>query len=243
MTSDTASIARQQLDVALGKTRIDMKDLSPTEFDQLLQSTLWDVNLKEIRGFKTLEETLSRSPGSFIYGARKNPTEYVSVNPQVSIVQNGEDVPFTLKSQVLWMSRGVISQTIHYKRFETGEETTDWQIQKTWGPDVYIRKIEESFLALRRTLEHPRAYESLYHVYFDYEKIVHEDRMEILNISLTKIQLSNFREYFREKYSTVARELIWEIRDKTSSTVDILRSQAASLESKVTELDRLCHSI
>lgn len=238
MTSDKAqSNARRELDLFFGERRVSLKRLKPKEFDSFLSRVLRDIDLRELRGFKPLEDQLShRRDHNSVNGM--DPTDDVSVPLRTQVVEKkSQRQPFGLNTHVVSAHRGVISQTLHYRRNESGEETTDWKVARSWKNGGYTFRLEGSILVLRRPSDHSRADENLFLVRYVAEKVPLEHRMEVASIEVIPVPISRFRMQFGSKYSSVAQDLIWELRSIASRTLDALRGKAEAFRPIVAKLD------
>ncbi len=250
MTSDKAdrSAARTQLDFSIGKSRTSLKGLRKSEFDELLREVLHELDLRELRGFKSLREfLLSRSPTNVLSGP-SNPLRVTAINTTLTL--QGLSIELlpgrcpTYESHVVEICRGDVWQEVTYRRHETGEETTDWSVASGWGPrNGYVMRVRCSTLVLRRPNDHTGAEENLFVVDYTLKKIPHKDEYELVQAAISPIPLDMFREYFRGNYSKVAQYMIWEARTLASRTLEELRSQARAFEPNVDRLKRIGDAI
>lgn len=238
MTSDKArvSVARRQMGFVLGEKRVSLKKLKPTEFDAFLGQVLRALDLREFRGFKSLVEHFSRG-SQHNPGDRRDPTDDITVSGRARLVGGAHRQPFDFKTHILQVSRGVLTQTAFYRRNESGEETTDYRKASSWSNGGYIFKLEESILVLRRPSDHSRADENLFVVRYVSEKVPFESRMEINLIEVVPVPISRFRAQFGSRYSSVAQDLIWELRSIADRTLDALRGKADAFRPIVAKLD------
>jgi hypothetical protein len=248
MTSDKAgsSRTRNQLDYALGKKRISLRGLKPKEFDDFLEAELSKINLRELQGFEPLEELISRRPGSVIYGShvRQDPSETVSVAPATKFeVASSVPPPFNLKTHVVWVSQGVLSQLVTWRRFESQEETTDWKVADNWKGGRYIQKMEEEILVLRCPADHSGADENIFIVWYVAEKVPHEDEMVVKVVRVKLVPISKFRKQFGKKYPSVAIELISRIAMLSSITLDALKNNVTVFQRSVVDIQRLSDAL
>jgi len=243
MTSDKVGSA-VALEYALGKKRVSIGELTPREFDDFLLTVLQNVDLRELRGFKPLKDLLSRRPGSFVCGQRQNPLETVEITASTRFqgVPPG-DGQFELTSQVVSVTRGAINQIVTYRRYESGEETTDWKIADTWKDGKGVRKVEENILVIRRPGNHTLADDNLFAVWYDFFKVPHENRMTIGQIKVLPVTLPKFREFFGDLYPRIAQNLIWELANLSRTTLETLQNQAVRYLAQVTNLERLADAV
>jgi hypothetical protein len=243
MTSDKASKpseARRNLDLILhaDKHPISLSDLTPEEFDALLRDTLVNTDLRELRGFKTMKDMMTRTPGSFVIGARQDPTETVKANEDTKV-----EGPLALTTHLVSVTRGAVSYTQTYRRYESNEETTVHAIAREWGHQAYVWRSDGTSLVLRRPNDHSRADENLFSVRCITQKVPHKDEMAVVSVVTEAIPLSRFREQFKEKYSRIACDVIWELASLSRATLRELESQAENFRRRVAEIDRLASAI
>ncbi len=246
MTSDTVSMsdARVQLNFALGKTRISLGALTAGEFDELLREILSGIDLRELRGFQPLGSLLSRSPGSWITGARQDPTEVVKVSLKVGVFFKGPvDKKCDLKTHFMSAHRGTVGTEITWKRYEVDQETTDREVAYSWGNSAYVHRVKESLLLIRRPNDHTKADDNLFRVTSFQQKVPHEDEMSVHQIEIEYIPLLNFRETFGNRYPSVTQYLIWELRDLSYRTAETLKGQMERFQQQLSILERLSGSI
>jgi len=246
MTSDKAdrSEARELLDYALGKKRVSLKELKPEEFDDLLRGTLYDVDLRELRGFKPLKEFLARnSGGNFVVGQVPNPSENVNCHVELAIRPTNQGAgSFTFQTHVVSVCRGVLSQDTIYRKYESGEETNDWKVAHNWShPGGYIKSIRQRVLVLRRPNDHTRADENLFELDYQIEKVPDKHEMQIVSLNVSFV--SNFRAHFGNKYASVGQYVIWQISSLSRSTLSALKSQVEYFDAQVGLLEKLSNSI
>jgi hypothetical protein len=243
MTSDKAnkpSEARKNLDLILhaDKHPISLSDLSAEEFDALIRDTLRETDLRELRGFKALKDALAKSPGSFAVGQRQDPRETVTVSPKAEIVG-----PLDFKSHIVQISRCLISVTSTFRRHESTEETTVYDVAREWGRSAYLWKDDFTFLVLRRPADHSRADDNLLILRSVAEKVPYKDEMEIVFVSSERVSVESFRQQFGEKHTRIAADMIWELASLSRATLRELESQAENFRRRVAEIDRLASAI
>jgi hypothetical protein len=246
MTLDAAAVPAEsdRLQYILGEHRVSLNDLTELEFQTLLKKVNSVVNLRELRGFRSLKETLSRSPGSFLFGSRQDPMEWVRVNPLAEIFQpTSEEHQFTLDTHVVKVSRGLLNQVVTYKRYESGEETTDWDVVRSWGQDCYVLKSFEDMLVVRRPRNHRGIDTNLFYVSYECVKVPHKDEMVIDIVRVKPVPVDNFRDFFGARYSRVARDMIWEFASWARQTSTDLKSRYEGFQNTVQFLDRVSESI
>ncbi len=230
------SVARKKLDFALGDARISLARLFFREFDDLLRGIFKELDLGELRGFKPLRDLLARHPGSFTVGQRMDPTENVKMGSSGEMKGYLEEDFSLHNTHVVRVCRGVLDQAITYRRHESGEETTSRVIAASWGRDAYIQKVEEVILVLRRN-------GALYNVRYSYEKIPHKDEMIIGFVEAKSLILENFRQFFGDRYPTVARDLIWELKSLANLTARELEGKAQWWQRSAIMLERISGAI
>lgn len=174
MTADKAnkSLARTNLDFVLGRARVSLGALLPEEFDEFLEWFFGEIELRSASGFTSLHSLLTRTPGSYAIGRRHDPAEHVTMKP-VIMLEGYLESDFSLSNtHVAKVCRGVLEQVVTYRRHESDEETTDWNVAQTWFRDGYTYRVDNTILVIRRTKE-------LYQVRYIYEKVPHKDEMSI----------------------------------------------------------------
>lgn len=247
MTSDkpSRSQASELLDYALGEKRVALKELSPQEFDQLLNHTLGEVDLRELRGFQRLEKLLERSPGSWVFGQRTNPLDVVRMSSDTKVQEvNPDDQPVNLKTHMVRVSRGSIEQHTFFRRHESGEVSDDRKVIENWGVNGgYPWRVGETILVLRRPNNHSTAHFNLFLVKYVYEKVLHQDQMSIATIEVVMVPVEMFRTIFAENYATVGVYLIWELKNLANQTLHDLEHQVGYFRRSVEKLERLSNSI
>lgn len=240
--------ARTKLDFALGKVTVSLSDLSDPEFEDLLDSTLDDVDLRELRGFTTLKDVLTIRPGSHTYG--RQPTygfdlEILSVGEDISFMVNGfeENIIIDWQTHILKMCRGWTKRETLYKRHETDEETDDYSVASSWGNSGYLFRGEGEILAIRRPRNHAPGGQCLLKIYFWFEKVQLKHEFIVVAVEVEKLTPGVFRQYFGDQSAHVAAELIWELRDAYRRTADTLKSQADHIQGKSVTLDQLSKAV
>lgn len=237
MTADKTdkSLAREHLDLALGEARVNLNDLLPAEFDALLQGVFRELDLREMRGFKSLKDLITRRPTS---GSRETwePTEFVKLKPFIELRGSMPESFDPHNTHVARVCRGLLRHSRTYRRFESHEETADREVVETWGHRAYVSKVEDVTLVLRRSGE-------LFEVRYIYEKVLHKDEMLIGFIEAKEIKLEAFREHFGLKYALIACDLIWELRALVHQTEEDLKWKATFFGRLTTKLERLGNAI
>lgn len=240
MTSDTTkainepSLAQIQLEFALGDKRVHLKDLTEQELAVFLTQKLLQVELRELRGFTPLTDALER-----------HGDVPISVGGEVEPLFVGfpADMTPTLRTQAIRVCRGVCSQTITYKRMESGEETSDYQVAKTWGMGAYITRGEERILVMLRPSTHARATDNLVVVDYGYTKVLHAYRFEIQTILATQLPPQKFSAFLGKAAPEIARDLMWEIRTIHARTLSDLAGQAEWMRKSLSKWERISDSI
>jgi len=234
------------LDFALGDARVNLGDLSDSEFDSLLEKVLDEVDLREIRGFNGLEDFLTIRPGSIVTGPGTTKThgldlEVLNMDKEASLVVQGFEEPsvIDLKTHVLRMCRGWARGSYAYKRLETEEQTDDFSVASTWGASGYLVGGEGEILAIRRPRNHARGGECLLTVHFCYQKVTLKHEYVISTVTVRKLTPDAFRQYFGDQSSRIAVELMWELRSAYRRTVEALKSQAKTIQRQGDFFERL----
>jgi hypothetical protein len=240
--------AQKQLDFAVGDARVSLGGLSDSEFISLLGGALGSVNLRELRGFKPLKDLLTMRPGSITYGRQKthgSDLETISVSKEASLEFNGSSLPSAIdwQTHVLSICRGWTERSFIFRRLETEDETNDYLVASSWGASGYLFAGEGEILAIRRPRNHARGEECLFTIRFKFEKISLRHEHVISAVSVRKITLHTFRDYFEDRSSRIATELIWELSAACSRTVDALKTQIKVMQDKSIQLNRLGEAI
>lgn len=244
MTSDVASEKRkkrgasqasQNLDIALGKTRISLGKLSTQELTQLIAHELHELDIRELRGFKSLRGILS-SRGD----------EPMGVGEEVVFLNRGYNPKYRLdlESQTLKVCRGLLTHSEVYRRYESSGETTDYETFQSWGRNGgYLDRGQQSVLLLRRLPKYSDEEEVLVDVTYDYAKVPHKNEHVIVHIVAEVVPASHFCKHFADKTPEVARDLFWELRDVYSRTVNELEGELGRIRTKTEARERLAGSI
>lgn len=246
MTSDMAdrSAARNNLDYILGGKRVSLGELNPEEFDEFLEHILTNLDLRELRGFKTLRKLIERQPGSFIYGRRQDPLETLEMSENVQFENHSwARANFDLETHVVAVCRGLLIQNIVYRQYESGEETADWKVATKWGNKKYPHRGDETTLCLHRPNNHRRADENLFEVSYQIEKVPQQDMMTVKKIVVHHLPLNAFRAHYGARYPSVARDLIWEVDSLIEQTHDDLKNKAEQFGRRRAELERIAKGI
>ena len=234
------TMARQQLDFALGQKRVKLSDLAPTEFDELLRTTLSDINLRELRGFKPLEQFLTFHTGT-------GPTSSLEMNnleidAGASIITDGLEA-VDRQTHVLSVSRGVQRYNATYRRFESGEETDDFAVACEWGRTCCLQHGDIERLVMRRPNDHTHGEENFCLLSYSFLKVPNRDLHRINVIRLEWLPVGKFRQHFGAKSAEVATSFIWELHDAHERTLSELKSRVESFDKAIEKLERLAGAI
>jgi len=236
------SVARQELDIALGEQRVPLSGLSVKEFDDLLRKTMYNVGLRELRGFRPLREFLryhTNNPSPYNSGDIQN----VELGPSPTLEVAGFDDAVDFDTHVLSVTRGIKDLKITWKRLESGEETQDRNLASSWGRTAYIWRQSAMELVLRRPHNHSSAADNLAMVWYSCEKVVLQRMHHISSVKVVRLPIENFRQHFGEAYPDAAAELISELRTAHSRTLHELESQVVSFRRECEALERLSSAI
>ncbi len=236
--------AREQLDFALGKQRVFLEQLSKKEFDEFLESTLRDLYLRDLRGFKSLKDLLNFTHGGPAYHTLD--VQNLSLSDQVVFTTAGfkDDLEVSLETHTLNLSRRWFSWKCLFKRNESNEETKDYTEANLWGYSGYHHSGSAKVVAFRRPRHHHSyGHESLVVISFSYEKVLLKDRHQIKTLHVDNLPISKFRECFFASYPAVASGLIRELASAHSRTISEVESQLQSLRKKEAELERVSGAI
>lgn len=239
MTSDKTktaapSSARIQLAYACGEHRVNLKELTEDELSKFLFEKLGEVELRELRGFTPIWDLLSQDGDEPIRVADTCELLRASLFADSQL-----DETFSLRTQAVKVCRGVCFQRLTFKRHESGEETTDRDIARTWGKGVYVHSGVERILVLARLPNHSRAYENLVSLDYRFAKFPHERRYLIHSVTATSLSEENFCSFFGKDAPDIARDLLWELRTVHSRTLDELVNQTEKMRDKVNAWNKL----
>lgn len=240
MTSATAnrgktkeSRAFRHLQFATGGKRVALGELHPDELRALLRKELDRLDMKELRGFRELKETLSRRGD-----------EPLKVSDAPFFVCHGSPKePFTLKSHTILVCRGVLSEKLTYRQHETGAETDDWKTAHEWGRSGYLYRGQESLLLMRRLPDYWEANDLLMFVMYNYIKVPNKKEYVINEISARPIPIPFFCKHFGKKAPEVARDLLWELSSIYRLTAEDMENKARLIRQSSLKRERLADSI
>ncbi len=239
--NEEKSEARQKLDLALGLARVSLARLSPVEFDDLLCHALSEIDFRELRGFVSLKDFLTwRSDADDAWRngiCQLDPQANLSpiIFPSSFALEEARGLSVHVQSAV----RDLVIVNRVFKRDESGEETSDMGVVKTWGETAYLLRAQCEILVLRRPRNHTSGAENLARLKFDAEKVAHENRFEVSSAWLEQLKVGSFRAYYGSRYPEMALSLIWQLRDICSRTHHVLRQQTEFFAEKEKELYRL----
>lgn len=240
----SATPAQQMLDYALGKKRVSFGELSQAEGDEILRRELYEMDLRELRGFKPLRNLFTYSPGSFVIGSCRTHTLAVQtlfLSETVSFCS--DDPSVDLDTQMTRINRDYIHRQNIFKRHETQEETMDPKVARSWGESAYHWQGSAEVLTLRRPRNHTRGDANLFRVALSYEKVPLKDEHAITHLTATKLPFENLRPFLRDQYPRVAVEIIQDIRDAYKSTAGELENQMRMMERRAAELEKLTNAL
>lgn len=238
--------AQERLEYALGEKSVRFGDLSETEGDERLRSTLADVRLRELRGFTPLKELLTFHPNSSTNMERYTvDIETLDLSPDVYLATILEFAgsPINMDTHMMRVPYHAIKWVPVFKRHESGEETEDYKIAYSWGRSAYHYKGNAEFLTIRRPHNHTRADENLVIVRHWYEKVPLEKRHIITQIQVQPLPFENFRKYFGSSHAHMAVKVISELTSIYRRTVSELENEAGSLRKKTVELEKLSEAL
>lgn len=248
--STEKSVARVQLDYALGKKNVYLDQLTGKEFDEFLVETLQGVNLRELHGFKPLKDLLTFSPGSITYGGSPSHTLAVEclylISEDVAFSASGfeETFPVSLETHTIgFCCVGKDSRSV-FKRNETGEETEDKSVAQSWGGSAYHFKGSGKELAIRRPYNHRSgADQNLIIVSFSYEKVPLKPEHVITELTVEPLLIADFRKYFGDSYARFAREIIVGLWNAISSTADNLEFRTREFRIQERKWEKLSDAV
>ena len=218
---------------ATGEKRVTLSELYPGELQALLTKELNGLDLKELRGFKELKETLSRRGD-----------EPLKVSDAPAFVCHGSIAePLTLKSHTIRVCRGILTQRLTYRRHETDVETNDWKTAHEWGLSGYLYRGHESLLLMRRFPNYWEANDLLVEVTYNYIKVPNEKEYIINEVSTRQIPISVFCRHFGKKAPEVACNLLWELSSIYRLTAEEMESKARQIRQASVKRERLADSI
>jgi hypothetical protein len=235
------SAAQHDLDLVLGKRNVKLNGLTPAEFYEFLRQALENIDLHELRGFRPLKEELTAR------GRDPTPNQMdlgrVEMAEGVTVSSEGFEEPITLDSHVLCVTRGVITQNLVWKVFETGVESDDYRVTMEWPRGSgYLHRGKREFLYLRRTKKDNYASQNLVHVAFSFVKVVGEACHRVTDVSAVHVSLDRFMKHFGHKYAEVAKGLIGELWTAHGRTVSALESQLDRFRKTTGRFERMVDS-
>lgn len=246
MTSDRPQTeAWEHIDAALMNRhrRVSLSELTPEEYGLVLKSCLDKVNLRELRGFKPLRSNITWRPGSVLYGAPRIHTlvtEVMDVAEDVLLeVEDVED--FDLSSHSLKLTS--VDSVVVYRRHESSDETTSWEVANGWGAQAYPFRGQFSLLVLRRPRDHSDAVSNLISVMCFFKKISHRHVYEIKQINTLRIGVNDFFSHFGANAPTVLRGLVNGIRAAYRETHEALKGLTEATGRDLETWERLADSI
>lgn len=238
MTSDKAKIqpttARMELDIALGKRRVDLSALSDEELSSFLHEWLDKVDLRELRGFKSLHRSLEGGRLTFPLSSREFNMNFAE---GVSIDGASPD-----SDHFLDLSRwDAVFYDNRYRKFETGEETEDHDLGEQWvlTRQGFVQKTARRYLLLRRPRGHDYGSRCLYELSYIAEKVPEERRYLIARASVKNITPEMFREHFGMNASQILQVLLSELCGAHSRTVTALEEKISFMRKGLGEWERL----
>jgi hypothetical protein len=238
MTSDKAegvSDAFKKLQFILGEGRLNLKDFNASEIENLLINYFHEVNIRKFRGFTELKDTL---------GHKVSDGDVVEVSENAEIDAQGfeDDSPFNLKTHTLCMTRPH-HRFYTFHRYESDEETHDYDEYKKWGRSGYFCKGEEKKILLRRPPKFVYGDNSLVEVFYEFTKVSFKSEYLIEKIVATPLSLKGFCEHFSDKAPSIAHELLNELRFVCSRTIDSLKNDIEASKLELKKIERLVDSI
>jgi len=243
MTSDKAkkkdkkSAERRKLDLVLSDHQVNLSRFTPEELNGLLTEWLDKLEVRELRGFTELRQTLSQ---------RGEPPFSIalSVADDAEIVlRSGFDGPLDLKTHTTRAFRGYCSEACIYRRHESEDQTPDWEVARSWGNAAYLYYGECTTLLLRRQPNHSRGDENLILVSCQFQKVSHKDLWLIHGIIAEQVSVESFCERFGDEAPQIAVTLIWTLRDIVARTHSALVSTASVMKSHADKWEKIAKAI
>ncbi len=242
------STAAKLLMIATGEARhqIGIKNMRPKEVADLLREHLYPSDIRELDGFKELGQELSRKTSVL---AELD----IQTRPDTIVQWEGALPSFllTIHSQVTGIT--VFNQQLTYKKYEGGEETTDWKhFHENWKGRGYIKSGREEALLLRRLPERletgkgmvfPTEDDMLIEVSYEFIKVPDKKLWEIKTVHARSVPLSSFRKRFDGNPSRMIMQVLRQITSLCNRTAGELKHKASRLEKKAAALDRLLDSV
>ena len=233
----------EALAYALGVRLVSFGELPQAEGDDLLRTTLQNIDLRELRGFKPLRELLTFSPGSVVYGGARIHTLEVETLQLKEGVAFEEDAAADLTTHALPLCRRYIEMEPVFKRYESDEETGSWRTAHQWGQAAYHARGTTRSLVLRRPRNHTPAEANLLLVGATYEKVPREDRHVITSLIVTNPTLADLRVRYADSFAEVAIELLQQLKRAYAETVGELRYQLKQAQKVEAKLERIMGSL
>lgn len=235
---ESKSLAQAKLDLVLGRSRVNLEELSKKEFDSLLKETLESIDLRELRGFVPLKELLVyRSNDDFCE------IQTLELSPDIILSVPKEDQTICLDTHTMKVCRGIKNRLQTFKRSEDGEVTTDRKVAEEWKLPYYVYAGSGQILAVRRPRKNYYKGDNLLYITFCYKKVKLEKKHEITKIDVVSVPIEKFRDFFSDSFAKWAVELLVELRCACSRTLSELETQVLMMRKRVDTVERLSRAI
>jgi hypothetical protein len=236
-TETAPSPAQVQLEYSMGIRCTNLGDLRPEEFDAFLLKNVRRADLRELRGFVPLRDLLLQL-GTIRLAISDNASiTFQKLPGYVSPIPDQD-----LRTQAVRVCGGE-DDTFVYRRTESEEETTSHRVAHEWGKTGYLYSGHIRKLVLLRASRSHGTEECLFTVEYRFQKVVHEERYLIFDVTIEHVPLVLFRGRFGDKYPTFARSLFAALRDMYYHTHHALQGQTESIGKELQEWEKVNSSI
>ncbi len=196
MTSDTTTKktkARKELDIAMGRGKVSLSTMSDNEVGELLESELFNVELRDLRGFKPLKDILNTRFNDSSFVGHMFLFQNVEFRLSKEIAPDFADGEGEMFEQYFLLLQSYFSpDNFNYFVKETGQKITRDELNKSYREsDVVLRSGTFSVLVLRRPRDRSPATKNLFHIYCSFEKVPLKQEYEIMEISIKKISIDD----------------------------------------------------
>lgn len=220
------SAAMKQLKIALGERGVDFTELKYKEFVGVATDALRKVNLRELRGFTPLRKVLP-------FPIKSDDSNVIKVN----------DHNFDLNTHSVQVSRDLLSYTEVWRNVESGEQTSDKDVSRSWGRYALFVNGEAHTIVLRRPRNHTSADGNLFLVHFFYEKVAGRDESVITSVEIEQLLLKDFKKVFGDDYAKVFAHITKSIESIYYRTCQALDGQAIRMRDEYERFKRFSESI
>lgn len=221
----TPTKACEQLNVVQGKVKVVLDDLSENELNNFLREVCKNADLRELRGFNPIAEWLPfRSEIPIFYFGIKSLDLSKDVAFRTTDFAKEEAISISTQTmRLLYPGDGRLGVKITYRRQETMEETNDGKVATTWGKQAYVYQGAETLLMLKRPRNHTGIVDNLILVEYKYQKVLHEDRHEIIEVEVKPLPFDKLHEEFGKNTAKVSYHVICNLAKAHQKTAEELK--------------------